>query len=90
MSQGNNRITGWSPAEDPVLTVSQKLETSNQTNDSLQRRCVARGVRCGTLWHTTQSTMKMVFLCFVVVVCACFYFGEEVAGAKDEEERTGK
>ena len=35
-TQGNNRITGRSPNEDPILMVSQKPETSNQTNDSLQ------------------------------------------------------
>ena len=32
MTQGNNRII----SEDPILTVPQKPETSNQTNDSLQ------------------------------------------------------
>ena len=35
MSQGNNRITR-SPVEDLMFMVSQKPETSNQTNDSLQ------------------------------------------------------
>ena len=34
MTQGNNRITGRSPSEDPVLMVSQKPEAWNQTNDS--------------------------------------------------------
>ena len=32
MTQGNNRITGRSPDEDPVLMVSQKPEISNQTH----------------------------------------------------------
>jgi hypothetical protein len=36
MTQGNNKITERSPGEDPILTVSQKPETSNQTRDSLQ------------------------------------------------------
>jgi hypothetical protein len=36
MTQGNNRITGMRPGDDPVLMMSQKPETSNQTNDSLQ------------------------------------------------------
>ena len=30
-TQGNNRITGRSPSEDPILMVSQKPEISNQT-----------------------------------------------------------
>lgn len=36
MIQVNNRITGKSLDEDPVLMVSQKSEISNQHNDSLQ------------------------------------------------------
>ena len=36
MTQGNNRMTGRSPSEEPMLLMSQKPETSNQTNDSLQ------------------------------------------------------
>jgi hypothetical protein len=34
MTQSNNRITG-SPNEDPILMLSQKTETLNQTNNSL-------------------------------------------------------
>ena len=36
MTQSNNRITGRSPGEHPVLMVSEKPKVSNQTNDSLQ------------------------------------------------------
>jgi hypothetical protein len=37
MTQGNNRISKRSPAENPVLMVVQrKSEALNQTNDSLQ------------------------------------------------------
>jgi hypothetical protein len=36
MTQGNNRITWRSPDEDPILMVSQKLEISKQTNNSLE------------------------------------------------------
>lgn len=35
-TQGNNRITGKSPGEDPILMVSQEPETLNRPNDSLQ------------------------------------------------------
>ena len=36
MTQGNKRITGRSPSEDPILMESQKPETSNQSSNSLQ------------------------------------------------------
>jgi hypothetical protein len=36
MTQGNNRITGRSQDEDPILMVSQKPGMFNQTNDTLQ------------------------------------------------------
>jgi hypothetical protein len=68
MTQGNNRITLRSPSEDPILMVSQKPETSNQTNDSLQceiKMCGERGVPWDTL-YTTASMMRC-FLCFVWV-----------------------
>lgn len=34
--QGNNRITGKSPGEYPIVIMSEKPEISNQTNGSLQ------------------------------------------------------
>jgi hypothetical protein len=36
-TQGNNRITGRSPCELPVLMMSQKPESTTPTNDFLQR-----------------------------------------------------
>jgi hypothetical protein len=36
MTQGNNKIMGRRPLEDTVLMMSQKLEISSQTNESLQ------------------------------------------------------
>ena len=36
MTQGNNRITGRTPDEVPILMESQKPEILNQTIDSLQ------------------------------------------------------
>jgi hypothetical protein len=37
MTQGNSRITGRRPDEDPMLMVSQKPEISNQTNDRIAK-----------------------------------------------------
>jgi hypothetical protein len=36
MTLGNNRIMERDLSEDPILMVSQKPETLNKTNDSLQ------------------------------------------------------
>jgi hypothetical protein len=33
MTQGNNRLSGRRPGEDPILMVSQKPEILNQSND---------------------------------------------------------
>jgi hypothetical protein len=38
-TQDSNRITGRSSNEDPILTVSEKPEISNQTNDSAMNIC---------------------------------------------------
>ena len=36
---GQNRVIGKSPDEDPILMVSQKLETSKQIDDIAMKLC---------------------------------------------------
>ena len=85
MTQGNNSVTR-SPDEDPTLMVLQKPETLSQTNDSLQRTCVDKGIYCGTHCDTLQ--LPQCFLCFDFCFCPCyllnvFYFlGRRLQGQR--------
>jgi hypothetical protein len=85
MTQGNNRITERSPGEDPILTMSQKPEISNQINDSLQwiftmniamNMCGQRDTLWDKLWHSTASIWDvfMPYLCCCSFVCVCVLF----------------
>jgi hypothetical protein len=55
MTQSKNRITKRSPCEDPILMVSQKPETGNQTNESLQ--CVFASGDVWTEGYTLAHTV---------------------------------
>ena len=63
-AQGNNRITGRSPGEDPILMVSQKPETLNQNNcnDHLQVKKTKRYTVGHTVTHYSLLS-KIVLLC---------------------------
>jgi hypothetical protein len=73
MAQGYNWITGRSPSKDAILMVSQKPESSNQTNDSLQGIFAREDVWTEgyTVGHTVtyDSFHKMGFVWLVVFVC---------------------
>jgi hypothetical protein len=79
MTQGNNRKTGRSPDEDPILMVSQKPEISNQTNDSLQRTFASEdvwteGYTVGhTMTHYSLQDKIFSMLYFGGSVCVCVY-----------------
>jgi hypothetical protein len=78
MTQGNNRIPGRSPSEDPIVMASQKPETSNQTNDSLQRIFASDDVwtEGHTVGHTASSTRWFyALLSLLLFVCVLFVGG---------------
>ena len=87
MTQGNQRLTGRSPSEDPVLTVSQKPKISKQSSDSLQGTLASGAVwtEGQTVGHCdTHSFHDEILLCFgfvvVVLVCVFLFWGEVLKG----------
>lgn len=68
MTQINNRITGKSLDEDPILMISYKAKISNQIYDLLQWIFVSEDV--WTEWFTVSYTLKAstigCFLCFLL------------------------
>jgi hypothetical protein len=74
MTQGNKRITGRSPNEDPVLMVSQKPEILNQTKDSFaSEEYVDRGIHCHIL-QLPQGHVFLYFRVFFLFVCLFLLF----------------
>ena len=89
MTQGNNRITGRSPSEDPILMVSQMPETPNQINahcnEHLQvNMCGQRDILNRTLrYYLCFFCLFEVCLVFFVYCCLfvyLFYFGGRLQG----------
>jgi hypothetical protein len=77
-TQGNNSITWRRPSEDPVLMVSQKPDTSN---DSL-----LQGNMCGQtdiLWDTLTHYSLCDEMFFLLCVC---YFGVTRADLRGQED----
>jgi hypothetical protein len=70
VTKGSNRITGRSPRDDPILMVSQKPRTSNQTHNSLQVKMWTEGHIVDTLTHCSfQDEMFSMLLVFCFGVC---------------------
>lgn len=70
MTQSNNRISEGNPREDPVVTMWQKPEASNQTNDPLQPTFPSEAfwISCETHCDPTQLPQEgFVFFCLFCV-----------------------
>ena len=77
------------PGEDPILMVSQKPETSNQTNCNVhlqEKMCGQRDTLWDTRRHTTASTMRCfsVFWGVVVVVVLLWGYVARVKGRYED------